>query len=186
MLLARLGWRLRGGRLSPLEVYSEAPNSYRKPSSVLRPRVSLLGYLPDGSCGGWPAAEKGVAVALGQALEPDAGAVGLLRMTPGVEDGGDQGGGVPGPIFSAQPMKRSGVHSPIRPVLLGHMLCCGGVAPRVRRADVRLATRWPRWKHSTVRAVSRTSEAGGGRARAGPWSVAGVADVDEELVDRRS
>ena len=150
----------------------------------MRPRISLLGYLPDGSCGGW-AAEKGVAVALGQALEPDAGAVGLLRMTPGVEDGGDQGGGVRSDLLGPAD-EAVGCPFAHPAVLLGHMLCCGGVAPRVRRADVRLATRWPRWKHSTVRAVSRTSSWRRTSGGAGPWSVAGVADVDEELVDRRS
>ena len=43
-------------------------------------------------CGGH--FQAGVAVAVGQTKKPDAGAVGLLRMTPGVEDGGDQGDGV--------------------------------------------------------------------------------------------
>ena len=42
-------------------------------------------------CGG--RFQAGVAVALGQALEPDAGAVGLLGMPPG-EDGGDEGDSV--------------------------------------------------------------------------------------------
>ncbi len=78
--------------------------------------------------------QAGGAVALGQALEPEAGAVGLLGMTPG-EDGGDQGGGVrsdlPGPVDEA--VGRPVAHAA---VLLGPVLRRGGVAPLVRRADV--------------------------------------------------
>ena len=68
-------------------------------------------------CGG--RFHAGVAVASGQPQEPEAGAAGLLGMTAGVEDGGDQGG-VCGPTFSAWQMKRSGVHSPI-------WRCCSGM-----------------------------------------------------------
>ena len=37
--------------------------------------------------------QAGVAVALGQTQDTEAGAVGLLWVTPRIEDGGDQGGG---------------------------------------------------------------------------------------------
>ena len=79
--------------------------------------------------------QAGVAVALGQALEPDAGAVGLLRMTPGGEDGGDQGGGVRSDLLGPAD-EAVGCPFAHPAVLLGHMLCRGGVAPLVRRADV--------------------------------------------------
>ena len=78
--------------------------------------------------------QAGVAVALGQALEPDAGAVGLLGMTAG-EDGGDQGGGVRSDLLGPAD-EAVGCPFAHPAVLVGHMLCCGRVAPRVRRANM--------------------------------------------------
>ena len=84
-------------------------------------------------CGG--RFQAGVAVALGQTQETEAGAVGLLRVTPGIEDGGDQGGGrrpdLLGPADEA--VRRPFAHLA---VLLGHVLGRGGVTPLVRGADV--------------------------------------------------
>ena len=54
-------------------------------------------------------------------------------------------------------MKRSGVQSPIRPCFSGMWLGRRGVARPWCGDRAWLATRSPRWKHSTVRAVSRTS-----------------------------
>ena len=57
--------------------------------SVLEDRFdAAVAVAADGQrpCGG--RFQAGVAVALGQTQEPQAGAVGLLRVTPGIEDGG--------------------------------------------------------------------------------------------------
>ena len=74
-------------------------------------------------------------MAPGQAQETAAGAVGLLRVTPGIEDGGDQGGDrrsdLLGPADEA--VRRSVAHLA---VLLGHVLRRGGVTPLVPGADV--------------------------------------------------
>src|SRR5215207_3926812 len=95
---------------------------------------------------------------LAQAQDAQAGAVAVLRMDAPFEDGLDHPGGVrPGLLGPAdQPISRCGVHSACSRWLLG--MCSVSVLCRPLCAERRwLATRWLAWKHSTVRAVRRTS-----------------------------
>ena len=95
----------------------------------------------------WRRFQAGVAVALGQTQEAEAGAVGLLRVTARIEDGGNQGGGrqpdLLGPADEA--VRRPVAHLA---VLLGHVLRRGGVtslAGRARRMNsvaVRVMVFW--------------------------------------------
>ena len=123
----------------------------------------------DGQRPGGGRFQAGGAVALGQALEPEAGAVGLLGMAPG-EDGGDQGGGVrsdlPGPVDEA--VGRPVAHPA---VLLGPVLRRGGVAPLVRRADV-AGDALPAVEALDGAGRQPDVELAAGRARAGPSSSA--------------
>ena len=84
-------------------------------------------------CGG--RFHAGVAVASGQPQEPEAGAAGLLGMTAGVEDGGDQGGGLRPDLLGPadETLGRPFTHLA---VLLRHVLRRGGMTPLVRGADV--------------------------------------------------
>ena len=84
-------------------------------------------------CGG--RFHAGVTVASGQPQEPEAGAAGLLGMTAGVEDGGDQGGGLRPDLLGLadETLGRPFAHLA---VLLRHVLRRGGMTPLVRGADV--------------------------------------------------
>ena len=122
VVLDRVGaFQLLGGR--PVE-------------SVIQDRFdAAVAVAADGerACGG--RFQAFVAVALGQSQEPEAGAVGLLRMSPAIEDGGDQGAGrrpdLLGPADEA-------VGRPIAhlAMLLGHVLGRGDVTPLAGRADM--------------------------------------------------
>ena len=79
--------------------------------------------------------QAGVAVALGQAQDPEAGAVGLLGVKTPFEHGGDQGGsGRPDLLGPADEALGRPIAHPA--VLLGHVLGRGGVTPPAREPDM--------------------------------------------------
>ena len=96
--------------------------------------------------------EARIAVVLAEAQDAETGAVGLAsgwrrsRITVATSVA------VAGPVFSAQPTRRSGVHSPIWRCASG--ICSGAVVWRPFIGERRwLATRSPRCSTSTVSAL---------------------------------
>src|SRR3990167_8718016 len=90
-------------------------------------RVDMpIGARADGDGAGAGGLEAGVAVALGEAQDPEAGAVALLGVRPIGEDGLDEGGGLRADRAGPRDEARRG---PLQMVLmrLGHVGRVGGV-----------------------------------------------------------
>src|SRR5262245_48064502 len=124
--------------------------------AVFEDRVDVpIGARLDGAGARASGFEPGAAVALGEAQDAQAGAIALLGVRAIGEDGADEGGGL-GPRVRAQSIRREGDHSRWARWALG--MWAGSVVCRPRRSwRTWAATRWPRWKISTVVAVRRAS-----------------------------